>query len=256
MLTFRVLGPLEVASERITVYPRGSKQGSLLATLLANPRQPVSSDALIIELWGEDYPSRVENDLQAHVSRLRRQLAAMEPAPHRSRVVTHVSGYELIVDDEELDAARFVTGVDEIRRASPEDSADAASRLRELLGYWRGQAFERLDRGPVCQAAAARYEEHRIAAYQLLFDHELRNHNYSRIIPELRDLLTQYEFHETFYQQLMIALYQSGRLSDALSVYRDLSRRLAEEFGIDPSPTMREYEQAVLAHDPLIGAQQ
>jgi len=254
VLTFRVFGPLEIASEKYTIYPRGSKQGTLLATLLAYPRQPLSSDALIIELWGEDYPARVENDLQAHVSRLRRLLASLEPTSPRSRVVTHTSGYELIVDDEELDAARFVTGVEEIRRASSVDPIDAANRLRKLLGYWRGQAFGQLERGPMCQAAAARYEEHRIAAYQLLFDHELHNHNYSRIIPELWELLTQYRFHETFYQQLMIALYQSGRQSDALSVYRDLSRRLAEEFGIDPSPNMREYEQAVLSHDPLIGA--
>jgi DNA-binding SARP family transcriptional activator len=254
VLTFRVLGPLEVTSEKRTIYPKGSKQGTLLAALLANPRQLVSSELLIIELWGEDHPARVENDLQAHVSRLRRQLASLEPAARRSRVVTHISGYELIVDDEELDAARFVTGLDEIRSASPTDSVDSAGRLRKLLGCWRGQAFGHLERGPICQAAAVRYEEHRIAAYQLLFEHELRNRNYSRIIPELRGLLTQYEFHEKFWQQLMIALYHSGRQSDALSVYRDLGRRLSDEFGIDLSPTMREYERAVLAHDPFIGA--
>jgi SARP family transcriptional regulator, regulator of embCAB operon len=252
VLSFRILGPLEIVTEARVLRPRGSKQNTLLMTLLADPCQLVSTETLIVELWGDKHPLSVENDLHAHVSRLRRRLSAMEPGAIDSRVVTHVSGYELVIRDEELDAAGFIKGLEEIRGAAHADSADLVRQLRRLLGLWRGRAFGSHERGPILQAASARYEEHRIAAYQLLFDHELRTGNYSTIIPELRGLLARYEFHEQFWQQLMVALYRSGRQADALNVYRELRHRLSDQLGLDPSPAMREYEQAVLDHRPSI----
>jgi SARP family transcriptional regulator, regulator of embCAB operon len=252
VLSFRILGPLEIVTETRVLRPRGSKQNTLLMTLLANPCQLVSTEALIIELWGDNHPVSVENDLHAHVSRLRRRLAAIEPGAIGSRVVTHVSGYELVIRDEELDAAGFVKGLEELRGAARTDPAELVRRLRRLLALWRGRAFGSHGHGPLLQAASARYEEYRIAAYQLLFDHELRNGNYAEIIPEVRGLLARYEFHEQFWQQLMVALYRSGRQADALNVYRELKHRLSDQLGLDPSPTMREYEQAVLDHRPSI----
>jgi DNA-binding SARP family transcriptional activator len=192
----------------------------------------------------------VENDLHAHISRLRRRLSAMEPGAIGSRVITHVSGYELVVRNEELDATSFLKGLEELRGAASTASADLVPRLRRLLGLWRGRAFGSQERGPILQSASARYEEHRIAAYQLLFEHELRSGNHSKVIPELREMVARYEFHEQFWQQLMVALYRSGRQADALDVYRELGRRLSDQLGLDPSPTMRQYEQAVLAHHP------
>jgi SARP family transcriptional regulator, regulator of embCAB operon len=252
VLSFRILGPLEIVTGARVLRPRGSKQNALLMTLLASPGQLVSAEALIVELWGDEHPGGVENDLHAHISRLRRRLSAMEPGTIDSRVVTHVSGYELVVGDEELDAASFVRGLEELRGVVRADSAEFVRRVRRLLGLWRGQAFGSQDQGPILQAASARYEEHRIAAYQLLFDHELRSGNHSKIIPELHGLLARYEFHEQFWQQLMVALYRSGRQTDALNVYRELERRLSDQLGLDPSPTMRQYEQAVLNHHPSI----
>jgi SARP family transcriptional regulator, regulator of embCAB operon len=245
VLSFRILGPLEIVTEASALRPRTSKQNALLMTLLANPGHLVSTDALIAELWGENHPERAENDLQAHISRLRRRLATLEPG-RESRIVTHISGYELIVEKDELDAAAFVNGLDELRSVPEAHPADLADRLRGLLKLWRGRAFGRQWRGPILQAASARYEEHRIAAYQLLFEHELLNGNHASIIPELRELVANYEFHEKFRQQLMTALYRSGRQADALTVYRELGRRLSDQLGLDPSPAMRQFEQAVL----------
>lgn len=255
MLYFRILGPLEIVTEARVLRPRGSKQSVLLMTLLTSPRQLVSTESLIAELWGDEHPDRVENDLQAHVSRLRRRLGAIVPGTDDSPIITHVSGYEILARDDELDATTFTTGLEELRCANGIDSADLAGRLRCLLRLWRGQAFGGQDCGPILRAAAARYEEHRIAAYQLLFEHELRNGNHEKIIPELREMVTNYEFHEKFRQQLMVAYYRSGRQADALNVYRELGRRLSDQLGLDPSPAMRQLEQAVLAHNSSIDYQ-
>lgn len=252
MLSFRILGPLEIITETRVLRPKGSLQSALLTTLLASARQLVPTDALIVELWGEQHPARVENALQAHISRLRRRLSALELDSGESRLVTHASGYQLMVRDEELDASCFICGLEDIRGRAAADAAAAARRLRCLLGLWRGHAFGSLPVGPLRQAAAARYEESRVAALELLFEHELRDGNHAKIIPELRELLARYKFQERFRQQLMVALYRSGRQADALNVYRELWHRLSEELGLEPSPTMRQYERAILDHDPSL----
>ncbi|MDH6622289.1 DNA-binding SARP family transcriptional activator [Streptomyces sp. LBL] len=48
---------------------------------------------------------------------------------------------------------------------------------------------------------------------------------------------------ERFCEQLMIALYRSGRQADALDTYRRMWQRLSEEIGVLPSPSLRSVEQ-------------
>jgi serine/threonine protein kinase len=48
----------------------------------------------------------------------------------------------------------------------------------------------------------------------------------------------------------MVALYRAGRQADALRVYRDFRRLLADELGLEPSPALARLERAVLTHDP------
>ncbi|MCA1703559.1 MAG: hypothetical protein LC808_09995, partial [Actinobacteria bacterium] len=38
---------------------------------------------------------------------------------------------------------------------------------------------------------------------------------------------------------MMLALYRSGRQADALEVYRETRRKLADELGIEPSPRLQ-----------------
>ena len=58
---------------------------------------------------------------------------------------------------------------------------------------------------------------------------------------------------ERLWAQLMTALYRSGRQSEALHAYQRARTMLLEEFGIEPGPTLRGLERAVLAQEPELG---
>jgi len=75
----------------------GVKQKALLAVLLLDHGEVVSSDRLIDALWGEAPPADAQTALQAHVSRLRKLLEpdhGGEPA----LLVTRPPGYRLAME--------------------------------------------------------------------------------------------------------------------------------------------------------------
>src|SRR3989441_11156323 len=124
-MEFRILGPLEVADGDTVLPLTGAKQRALLAILLLNANQVVSSDRLIDGLWGEEPPDSGTTALQVQVSRLRKTLGEGGKS-----VVTKASGYAIQLDRDQLDLHRFERLVEE---ADPSEPAVAADKLREAL---------------------------------------------------------------------------------------------------------------------------
>ena len=67
-------------------------------------------------------------------------------------------------------------------------------------------------------------------------------------------LVREHPARERLGGQLMIALYRSGRQSDALESYRHMQRTLADELGLQPGPELQDLQRAVLEQDPAIAA--
>lgn len=250
-MKFVYLGALECWLGDRQVEIRGTSQRTLLAALLAAANKPLSVDALVEELWGADPPAKVENALQAHVSRLRRKL-------HCDGATTSVnlsglpSGYRLMVPEEDVDATVFTWVLKEVRSQPNMDATTAIAKLRSAVALWRGPVFGGPLGGPICQAAAARHEAARSNAIELLFDLELRCGRHTEVIPELSELVESPSLNERFCEQLMVALYRSGRQTEALEVYRRMRTRMDVNLGVEPSPTLRNHERAILAHDPAL----
>jgi WD40 repeat protein len=72
------------------------------------------------------------------------------------------------------------------------------------------------------------------------------------LIGELEGLVEQHPLREGFRLKLMLALYRTGRQADALRLFRDTSRVLGEELGIEPSRDLRDLEEQILLQDPAI----
>jgi len=252
MTSFFVLGAMEIRNRNHVVRVTGTMKQTLVAAFVAAHNELITVDTLAEELWGTTPPAKMENALQAQISRIRRMLGGIEPDRQDPRLVTSVSGYRFSLAWTEVDAMSFLHTVDVIRSRPRVDLFRDIADLRSALSLWRGPVFGGLTGGPLCQTTATRYTEARTTAHELLFDLELRVGNHARIVPELTELFAQNPMREQFCSLLMVALYRSGRQIEALEVYRQLRRRLADELGIEPSPILRRFEKAILDHDPLL----
>jgi DNA-binding SARP family transcriptional activator len=233
-MDFRILGPLEVLERGHQVALGGAKQRALLATLLLQANEVVSTDRLVDALWEEEPPARADKALQVYVSQLRKALG-------RERLETKTPGYVLRVGDEELDVVRFERLLDE-------------GRPKEALALWRGQPLADVAYSRFARSEIARLEELRVAALEERIEQDLAAGRHANVIGELEALVHEHPLRERLRGQLMLALYRSGRQAEALDAYQQGRSLLSEELGLEPSRRLRELQQAILNQDPALDA--
>jgi DNA-binding SARP family transcriptional activator/predicted ATPase len=238
---FLLLGPLEVRDEGRTVALPRAKQRALLAVLLLNANEVVSTDRLIDALWGESPPKTAVESLHNLVSQLRRVVG--------DTLVTRPPGYVLQVEPWRIDLERFQALVAEADRAP---APARAAKLREALALWRGPALADLAFEPFAEHEAGRLDELRASAGEELAEAELSLGRNADVVPELEALVAAHPLRERLRAQLMLALYRSGRQAEALDAYRDARRALRDGLGLEPSPALRELERAILRQDPRL----
>ena len=243
---FLILGPLEVRLDGRPVALGSTKQRALLAALLLRADEVVSVERLIDELWGETPPRSAANALQVYVSQLRKTLGA-------DVLVTQTPGYAARVAAGRLDATRFEALVDEGRGAMlSDDTATAATRLREALALWRGDCLPGLELYGAAGSAIAQLEELRLAVHEDLIRADLSLGHHGPLLATLEALVQEHPYRESLREQLMLALYRSGRQADALEAYRRARLTLVDELGVEPGPELQSMQQAILRHDPSL----
>src|SRR6266540_2560685 len=131
-----MLGPLEVVDDHRRAVPlKGRRQFDLLAVFLVEPNQVRSAGQLVDVLWPLDPPPTARQQVHNTVHRLRQLLGA--------QLVTAGQGYRLIVAADERDVDVFEALAARARDDLASGALDeAAARLHEALGLWRGQPLE------------------------------------------------------------------------------------------------------------------
>ncbi|MGW0435036.1 BTAD domain-containing putative transcriptional regulator [Micromonospora sp. NPDC003197] len=238
----RLLGPVDITVDGIPRTVSGLRRKAVLAVLALHPGEIVSADRLIDVIWGDEPPATAANTLQSHVSYLRRVIGT------RSTIVARPPGYLLDIPGEASD----VEVAERLIRIGTQstDFTQAAACLRTALALWRGRALVDVAGLPGLYAEAERLEHLRLVAVRALTDARLALGEHAQLVPELEGLAREHQLDERIHEQLMLALYRAGRQSDALATYRRLRRTLDEELGIEPSPTLRDLESAILRQEP------
>ena len=228
-MEFRILGPVEVVDDGRVVELGAAKERALLAVLLLNGNRVVSKEQLAEALWGDRVPGTATKALQVYVSHLRKTLG-------RERIATKAPGYELRLEDGELDLARF-------------EQLVAEGRAEEALRLWRGPALADFAYEPFAQSEIARLDELRLGCLENRIEADLKEGRHASVVGELEALVLEHPLRERLRAQLMLALYRSGRQAEALETYQHGRRLLADELGLEPGPSLRELERAILRQE-------
>ncbi|MFD3665930.1 BTAD domain-containing putative transcriptional regulator [Streptomyces sp. NPDC058659] len=244
---FSVLGPLTAwtaAGDAVDIPE--AKVRALLAALLVHAGQMVSADRLVDDLWGERLPGNPAGALQTKVSRLRRALARAEPGAE-TLVESKAPGYLLRIGPQDVDSHRFTDLT--ATAYGTEDPRTRTDLLTEALALWTGDAFADLRDMEFLRTAAGRLEEQRLTALEALGETRLELGEHHAIVDELSELAVRHPLRERLRAVQLRALYRAGRQSEALAVYDELRKQLADELGVDPGPELTTLHRAILEHD-------
>ena len=250
-LGFGVLGPFEVVRDDCPVGPAGSKRRGLLAMLVLRANDAVPLADLIDGLWAGDPPPSAANVVQTYVSAWRK---AVEPSRDRrggdERLFTVGPAYRLRVEPGELDLDLFTEAVAAGTAAATRGAHDAAgSKLTAALALWRGAPLADLAGLPFHEKAVARLVELRLQAVEAWATAALAVGDARQVLDVIARERDSEPLRERLSELLMWAMAQDGRQAEALTVYQETRRLLADELGVDPGAGLRDMHARVLQQD-------
>ncbi|MER6227091.1 AfsR/SARP family transcriptional regulator [Streptomyces sp. 900105755] len=245
MISFHVLGQLEVAAGARDLAPTAPRVKAVLALLALNANRVVSTDTLFAELWDDRPPRSAATTLQTYVYQLRRILDSVPRGERRCEIVTKAPGYELRTG--RTDAERFLALAEQGRCLWRQGHVtEAAERLRQALGLWRGEALADINLGPELTMHKAHLCELRLRVLELRIQADARLGRHQELIPELRSLVAEHRLNERLHAQLIDSLRAAGYRAEALQAYQDLRKVLRTELGLEPTPEVQRLQAEVL----------
>ncbi len=231
------------------------RQQAVLGILAMRANRVISRGELVDAVWGQDPPVSAEGGIYTYVAGLRRVIEPNRSLRGPGRVlVSSGAGYVLHLVPGQPDAVAFEMDLGrsrQLRKAG--DPAGAVNALNSALSLWRGIAFAGVP-GPFAETERVRLGELRSAAAEERADVLLSLGRHEEVVPDLSAMVTDHPLRERMRGLLMIALYRCGRHADALRVFQDGRRVLAEELGIDPGGELSRIHQQVLTMDPALAA--
>jgi DNA-binding SARP family transcriptional activator len=255
-----VLGPVTLwrdGREQAAGQPR---QLAVLGMLATHANRVVSRGELVDAVWGDQPPATAEGGIYTYVAGLRRVIEPDRPRrdPDRSRQVPPVTlvsgggGYLLKLGAGALDADHFERCLATARGLRANGDAGAALQaVDEALALWRGLPYAGVP-GPFAEAEQRRLTELRTTAIEERAELMLAQGQAAAAVPELTALAIANPLREQATGLLMIALYRCGRQAEALRVFGETKKRLAEDLGIDPGSELARIHRQLLTMDPAL----
>jgi predicted ATPase/DNA-binding SARP family transcriptional activator len=238
----RVLGPVELVDGDATVRLPPAER-TVLAALASRLGERVAVDVLVEALWPNQAPPSARKTLQVHVTRLRHAVGA-------SAILQRDGGYLLDPNIVDVDATRLAAILVAAREAMQSGDAETAVGLfADATAMFRGEPYEGIAEGALPAGEIARLHESRATLAEDTIEAELACGRGSKCVAVLEAFVQANPYRERAWALLMRSLYQAGRPADALAAFSRARVLLAAELGIEPGPTLRDIERAILTHD-------
>ncbi|MFC5156088.1 AfsR/SARP family transcriptional regulator [Streptomyces amakusaensis] len=241
-LRFSLLGPVRAWHGGKALPPGSPQQRAVLAVLLLREGRTATVSELIDALWGEDPPLQARATIRTYASRLRKLLTP-------DALVSEAGGYALRVGRSGVDLAVAEGAAAEAERLrAAGEPHRARSLLDTALNLWDGEALAGLP-GPYADHERARLGEWRLRLLETRLELDLETGRHAEAVSGLTALTAAHPLRERLRELLMLALYRAGRQAEALAVYADTRRLLAEELGVDPRAELSQLQQRILRAD-------
>lgn len=245
-----LLGPLCLTHSGREVIVNSARARTALALLGLNPGRTVSFDELISELWAGRPIRDARNALHATIARLRRLLASIDGGEDVIRTAS--GGYVFELPSGSIDVQRFEALSREGAALIKQEPHQAIEALREALALWRGPALADVSEGVRCRTAAVYLDEQRLTTEEDLLASRLAIGEEWLATSDLKQLVAEHPGRERLSEYLMLALYRSGRQSEAISVFQRTCNWLSNELGLQPGRPLQELYQAILLQSPSL----
>ncbi|MFI9406345.1 BTAD domain-containing putative transcriptional regulator [Nocardia sp. NPDC052316] len=252
-LSFGVLGPIGAERAGTPLPLKGPKHRAVLARLLVARGRMVTVDQLIDDLW-ERPPRGALGAIQTFVAELRRVLEPdRAPRTPAQVLVTVAPGYALRTEPEAVDADRFEAAVARTAELLAAKQFERALTMADVAAaLWRGPAYAEFAEQGWARAEVDRLDGLRLLAVEQRAAALIELARPAEAESALNALLTEHPLREHAWQLLAVALYRSGRQSDALAALRRIRHLLRTELGTDPGPELQRVEADILAHAPQL----
>jgi DNA-binding SARP family transcriptional activator len=244
---FRILGPLRVHDGTGWLPIPAPKQRLVLSALVMAAGQVVGTQRLAHLIWGDQPPPTAAKTVTAYVMRLRRLLGE----DGTSLVATRDRGYELVVDQTDLDVWEFErlagAGRRELAGGRP---AAALDHFTEALALWRGPVLADVPDRPAWAARVTQLEQARLTVTEDRLRALLELDRHPEALDQLHRLVEEQPLREPLWTLLMRAQHACGRRADALETFQRARRVLSEELGLEPGEPLQRLQREVLADQP------
>src|SRR5580704_12286329 len=253
VLRVGVLGPVTAWYGDQELPVGQPRQQAVLGILAMRANRVISRGELVDAVWGQDPPASAEGGIYTYVAGLRRVIEPNRSLRGPGRVlVSSGAGYVLHLVPGQPDAVAFEQDLGRARQLRKTgDLASAVVALNSALSLWRGIAFAGVP-GPFAETERVRLGELRSAAAEERADVLLSLGRHEEAVPDLTAMVADHPLRERMRGLLMVALYRCGRHAEALRVFAEGRRVLAEELGIDPGGDLSRIHQQVLTMDPAL----
>ena len=203
-----------------------------------------ATERLVDDLWGETVPESAQKMVQIYVSQLRKVLPN-ETLPHAATGVRH---RDRSGDDRHrpVRATCRSKARQRMQRGTPHSRRNGSARRSHSGAASHWPSFRSRSHGPRRRGS----DQLHLTCLEARIDADLDRGRHAELVAELEVLVGRYPLREGLRAQQLVALYRSGRQSEALAGYHTFRTRLSDELGLEPSKGLKDLERRILRQDP------
>lgn len=224
---------------------------ALMQYLILNRNESVPTGRLMATLWSDERSSNPENALKTLISRLRVQLNQISDGLGRCIVSDHGAYRWECQPDMKIDVYEIEDLFE--RLITVTDKSDVTKALYDrMMMLFSGDLLQNSEQNEwVLPRATALHNKYLSAVYSYIELLKSEGNN-NRIVDVCRTALDVDNFDDKLHMELMTALINTDRTSDALTQYKYVTHLNYRYLGVQPSNDMQEfYKQIVRAGKSL-----